>query len=186
MGRLFRAVYPCIDLVAFEPTDDTPMHSRYGVPSLYKALSMNTPKPAAKANSPTKSDPLLETLRSSFAVFRDTLPLAIGIHKAILLRLPEIELSALKTSLRRYTASTRYLKALATNSVRFDLDGNPDGDVTAEQQQQAADLIKERFRKGAERKREETQAKAREAEAKRHEQERQEKLLKLTQKFSRH
>jgi len=37
----------------------------------------------SSSRSPHRPDPLLATLTASFAVFRDVLPLAIGIHKAI-------------------------------------------------------------------------------------------------------
>jgi ProP effector len=57
------------------------------------------------------------------------------------------------------------------------LDGNPAGEITAEQKQQALDTLRERFRKGAE---------LRKAQllAQQQEQQRQEKLLKLAEKFN--
>jgi ProP effector len=118
-------------------------------------------------------NPVLETLIASFPVFRDGQPLAIGIHKAIKARLPDIGEGSLRMALKGYTASTKYLKAIANGKQRFDLDGNTDGDVTAEQRQQALETIKERFRKAAERKKVEQEDK-----------ERQEKLLKLAEKFN--
>ncbi len=132
---------------------------------------MNTATPAP-APAPNR-DAMLATLSASFPVIKDAKPLAIGIHKAIIARMPEINVSELKTALRRHTASTRYLKTLSNANERFDLDGNPAGEVTAEQRKQATDSLKERFRKGAERK------KAEQAEK-----ERQEKLLKLAEKFN--
>jgi ProP effector len=119
------------------------------------------------------SNPVLETLISSFPVFRDGQPLAIGIHKAIKLRLPDLGEGSLRVTLKGYTASTKYLKVIANGKQRFDLDGNPAGEVTAEQRQQALDTIKERFRKAAERKKVELEDK-----------ERQEKLQKLAEKFN--
>jgi ProP effector len=124
------------------------------------------------AVKPHPRNALLETLSSSFPVFRDCLPLAIGIHKAVKERLPDIDRDKLRTAMRIHTASTRYLKSLSNGQARFDLDGQPAGEVTAEQRQQATDELKERFRKGAERKKAEQQEK-----------ERQEKLLKLAEKF---
>jgi ProP effector len=119
------------------------------------------------------SNPILETLSATFPVFRDGQPLAIGIHKAIKARLPDIGEASLRIVLKGYTASTKYLKAIANGKQRFDLDGNPAGDVTAEQRQQALETIKERFRKAAERKKAEQEDK-----------ERQEKLQKLAEKFN--
>jgi ProP effector len=48
----------------------------------------------------------------SFAVFRDTQPLAIVIEAAILLRLPALDRQVLRSALRQHTGSTRYLKML--------------------------------------------------------------------------
>jgi len=127
--------------------------------------------PHTKARHP--SNPVLEILSATFPVFRDGQPLAIGIHKAIKLRLPDIAEGSLRIALKGYTASTKYLKAIANGKQRFDLDGNPAGDVTAEQRQQALETIKERFRKAAERKKAEQEDK-----------ERQEKLQKLAEKFN--
>jgi len=127
-----------------------------------------------KINTPRRpSNPVLETLATSFPVFRDCQPLAIGIHKAIKARLPEISESQLRFALKSYTASTKYLKSLAKCETRFDLDGNPVGAITPEQRLQAETAIKERFRKAAERKQAEQQ-----------EMERQEKLKKLAEKFN--
>jgi ProP effector len=99
--------------------------------------------------------------------------MAIGIHKAIKLRLPDIGEGSLRMALKGYTASTKYLKAIANGKQRFDLDGNPAGEVTTEQRQQALETIKDRFRKAAERKKAEQEDK-----------ERQEKLQKLAEKFN--
>jgi len=131
---------------------------------------MNAPSspPSRRAN------PVLDTLASSFAVFRDGQPLAIGIHKTIRERLPDIGDGALRNALKNYTASTKYLKAVANGRERFDLDGNPAGEITPEQRDQALAALKERFRKAAEQKR-----------ALQAEQERQEKLRKLAEKFGR-
>ena len=124
-----------------------------------------------KASRP--SNPVLETLITTFPVFRNGQPLAIGIHKAIKARLPNIGEGSLRMALKGYTASTKYLKVIANGKQRFDLDGNPAGEVTPEQRQQALETIKERFRKAAERKKDEQEAK-----------ERQEKLQKLAEKFN--
>lgn len=125
----------------------------------------------AKARRPP--NPVQEILSTAFPIFRDCQPLAIGIHKAIKTRLPDIGEGSLRMALKNYTASTKYLKAIANGKQRFDLDGNPAGEVTAEQRQQAMETIKERFRKVAERKKSEQEDK-----------ERQEKLQKLAEKFN--
>lgn len=120
-----------------------------------------------------RADPLLETLKATFPVFRECRPLAIGIHKAILARMPDVKPDAVKAILKAHTGATRYLKAVSLGKERFDLDGQPAGEVTAEHRQQARDILKERFRKHDERRRAEHQ-----------EQERQVKLAQLVRKFA--
>jgi ProP effector len=116
---------------------------------------------------------LLATLSASFKVFRDCLPLAIGIHKVIKERSPEMDPQQLKVAMRMHTASTRYLKVLSQANTRFDLDGAPAGEVTAEQRQQALDTLRDRFRKKAEQHKAEQLAK-----------QQQEKLQQLAAKFN--
>lgn len=113
-------------------------------------------------------------MSASFPAFRNVQPLAIGIHKAIKARLPDIADAELRNALRTHTASTRYLKALANATQRYDLDGNPVGEIDAEQRRQAQETLKERFRKTAERKKAEQEAREREA-----------KLQQLVDKFNR-
>lgn len=117
-------------------------------------------------------NPVLDTLASSFKAFQDCLPLAVGIHKVIKERLPDIDAAQLKTALKMHTGSTRYLKALTHAEKRFDLDGAPAGEITPEQRKQARDTLRERYEKIAERKKAEQEA-----------QQRQENLLKLVEKF---
>ena len=64
----------------------------------------------------------------------DPKPLAIGIHHVIHARHPELDLSGLKRALTLRCAWFRYLKALTQpGAMRYDLDGQPVGEVTAEQ-----------------------------------------------------
>jgi ProP effector len=116
---------------------------------------------------------LLATLSAAFRVFRDCLPLAIGIHKVIKERLPDMDPQQLKVAMRMHTASTRYLKVLSQADTRFDLDGAPAGEVTAEQRQQALDTLRDRFKKQADRHKAEQLAK-----------QQQEKLQQLAAKFN--
>ena len=117
-------------------------------------------------------NPVLDTLASSFKAFQDCLPLAVGIHKVIKQKLPDIDTAQLKTALKMHTGSTRYLKALTHSETRFDLDGMPAGEITPEQRKQARDTLRERYEKIAERKKAEHEA-----------QQRQENLLKLVERF---
>ena len=118
-------------------------------------------------------NPALDRLTASFKAFSENLPLAIGIHKVIKERLPELEPQQLRIALRIHTASTRYLKAVSQSKIRFDLDGAPLGEVTEEQRRQALDMLKERFSKQAERHKAEQLAK-----------QQQEKLQLLVEKFN--
>lgn len=131
-------------------------------------MNTSTPGPSRRP------DPVLATLTSTFAVFRAGLPLAIGIHKAIKERLPNLSDGALRATLKAYTASTKYLKAVANGRQRFDLDGQVAGEIAPEQRELALATLKERFRKAAEQKRAEQAAR-----------ERQEKLQQLAEKFNR-
>lgn len=124
-------------------------------------------------NPPRPKNEVLSSLSAAFPVFRDCLPLAVGIHKTIRARQPEIDQASLRGALRFHTASTRYLKALTQGEVRFDLDGKPDGAVSPEQRQQAMEVLRERFKKIAERKKAEELAR-----------QQQEKLVKLAEKFN--
>lgn len=137
-------------------------------------------KPGAKpASKPVRRNALLERLQAEFAVFRDCLPLAIGIHKQLLERMPDLDKNKVRIAMHSHTASTRYLKALTEGAPRFDLDGQAAGEVTAEQQTVAVQTLRERLKKAAERR------KAEEAEAKRQEEDakRQAKLQQLAEKF---
>lgn len=113
----------------------------------------------ATATKPSRRNPLLESLSADYAVFRDCLPLALGIHKTVKERKPDIEAPALRAAMRIHTASTRYLKALVTGKERFDLDGQIAGEVTEEQREVASAALLDRFKKAAERRKAEEQAK---------------------------
>lgn len=125
------------------------------------------------AQRPRFRNALLEQLMEQYPVFREGKPLAIGIHKALLAVQPELEKNALRKAMLAHTQSTRYLKGIVEGAERFDLAGNPDGNVTAEQQTQAVATLKDRIRKAAERRKAEEDAKRR-----------QEKLTQLAEKFN--
>lgn len=108
-------------------------------------------------------DTTLDLFVTTFPAFRDNLPLAIGVHKIIRERMPELSREQINRALKIHTGSTRYLKVLAKAEQRVDLDGNPAGEITEEQRAQAAGMLKERIRKAAERRKAEEQEKARQA-----------------------
>ena len=90
---------------------------------------------------------LLIELRQRFPAFAQCLPLAIGIDKLLLAEMPEISRKTLRVALNMHTNSSRYLKAMATATVRFDLAGNPAGEVLDEHRARANEMLKERFKK---------------------------------------
>lgn len=132
----------------------------------------------AITEKPIDARALLKDLQVQFDVFRNFSPLAIGIDKQVFAQLPEVSKKALRLAMRSHTISTRYLKEMEKGTVRLNLDGTPAGEVTDENRQHAAELLRERFKKQAE------QRKAAEAEAKA-EQRRVEKLNQLAEKFGR-
>jgi ProP effector len=148
---------------------------------------MNTPNTApgqeavpapAPAASVQAARALIKELQEKFAVFRDCQPLAIGIDKQLLARLPDLDRKVLRTALRFHTHSLRYLKAMEKATVRFDLEGNPADEVTEAHRSHASETIRERFKKDAEQRKAQRQAEE-------NERKRTEKLGQLAAKFSR-
>lgn len=121
---------------------------------------------------------LLKDLQSRFDVFRNYSPLAIGIDKQLFAALPEVSKKSVRLAMRSHTMATRYLREMEKATYRLNLDGSQAGEVTDENRQHAAELLKERFKKQAE------QRKAQEAAAKA-EAVKQKKLLELAEKFGR-
>ncbi|MDS4016477.1 MAG: ProQ/FinO family protein [Candidatus Accumulibacter sp.] len=121
---------------------------------------------------------LLQDLQDKFPVMRDCRPLAIGIDKQLLARLPDVDRKHLRIALGIHTHSLRYLKALEKAQVRLDLEGNPAGEVTPEQRVYAGGLVKERLERQAAQRRAQREA---DALARQH----AEKLGRLVEKFGR-
>jgi len=139
-------------------------------------------QPAAAQGADNQSPrALLKQLQQQFKAFRDCLPLAIGIDKQVLARLPNLNRKTMRAALGIHTGSMRYLRAMEKATVRYDLDGNAGAEVTDTHRQHAKELLQERFKKEAERKKAERELAVRE-EADR---KRQEKLEQLASKFSR-
>lgn len=141
---------------------------------------LTQPEQSPSADAKPRVDPraMLKRLQAQSPAFRDTKPLALRIDSSILERFSDFDRKNLRIALRMYTASTKYLKAVERGEQRFDLDGNPAGEVTAEQRQHAAETLKERFAAVARQAREKREAE--EAERRR-----AEKLKQLVDKFGR-
>ena len=119
---------------------------------------------------------LIKKLQEEFAVFRDYSPLAIGIDRQLLARQPELERKTLRMALGMHTHSLRYLKSMEKATQRLDLDGQSVAEVTEVHRSHAAETLRERFRKEAERKKAQREAEAQEKL-------RNEKLGQLIEKF---
>ena len=132
-----------------------------------------TPAPAASQTPHA----LIKELQAQFAVFRDYLPLAIGIDKQIRERMPQVEKKVLRSALGIHANSFRYLKNMEKATTRFDLEGNSVGEVSEEHRNHARETLRERAKKDAERRKAQREA---EAAAKRT----AEKLSQLAAKFS--
>jgi len=135
------------------------------------------------AGMPAADSPraLLKQLQQQFEAFRNCLPLEIGIDKQLLARMPDLNRKLMRAALGIHTGSMRYLRAMEKATVRYDLDGKPGAEVTDTHRQHAKELLQQRFKKEAERKKAEREAAAQlEADRKR-----QEKLEQLASKFSR-
>lgn len=121
---------------------------------------------------------LLQRLQKEFSAFRDCKPLALKIDASIAARMPDIDRKSLRAAMRMHTASTRYLKAVERAQQRFDLDGQPAGEVTDEQRTHASTTLRERFAAVAKQQKDKREAEAAEKR-------RTEKLQQLMTKFGR-
>jgi ProP effector len=134
----------------------------------------DTSQPATTPGQSARA--LLKSLQTSFPVFSEYAPLAIGIDKQLLARLPDLERKILRMALGMHTNSLRYLKTMEKATHRLDLDGKVGDEVTAEHRKHATEVLRERFRKEAERRKAQREAEALERQ-------RTEKLTLLVEKF---
>ncbi len=139
------------------------------------------PAPAPQAATGQSARSLLKQFQQRFPAFRDCLPLAIGIDKQLLARVPGLDRKTMRAALGIHTGSLRYLRAMEKATVRYDLDGVAGEAVTDLHRTHAKETLQQRFKKEAERKKAERDA----AQAQEADRLRQEKLLQLASKFSR-
>ena len=150
-------------------------------PNTEATIEQNAQPGSAPAAPAPSARALLKQLQQQFPAFRDCLPLAIGIDKQLLARVPNLDRKTMRAALGIHTGSMRYLRAMEKATQRFDLDGVAGAEVTDTHRLHAKEQLQQRFKKEAERKKLEKAAAA-EAEAARL---RQEKLQQLASKFSR-
>ena len=141
-------------------------------------LSMTTPTPVPSPAQAARA--LLKQLQADFTVFRQAKPLAIGIDKQLIAKLPDVNRKTLRIALGIHTNSLRYLKVMEKATERFNLEGVAEGEVSETHRTHAADTLRERLKKEADQRRAERAAQQAE-EARRQS---EEKLSQLAAKFS--
>jgi ProP effector len=72
---------------------------------------------------------------------RYPVPLSIGVHQEIRARYPDEARHVIAGAMRIYTSGIAYQKALAGGGARVGLDGQPNGEVTAEQAELARQTV---------------------------------------------
>jgi ProP effector len=139
---------------------------------------MNTPTtvPDTAVDPGQNARVLLKSLQEKYSVFRNYSPLAIGIDKQLFLRQPNLDRKSLRIALGMHTNSSRYLKTMEKATHRLDLEGNIGDEVTETHRKYAAEVLRERFRKDAERR-------MAQREAEEFERQRTVKLNQLVEKF---
>ncbi|MBM7454706.1 ProP effector [Oceanisphaera litoralis] len=89
---------------------------------------------------------LAECFPQCFVATGEAKPLKIGIFQDLAARLaedPKVSKTLLRTALRQYTSSWRYLHGLKAGQIRVDLDGEPCGELTQEHVDHAKGALKE-------------------------------------------
>lgn len=125
------------------------------------------PKPTGKADTGKKKPPRKPAPRkpvispselkarelndrlNGFPVWRDFLPLAIGIDKDVFRlvneeHFPGASKRVVRLTLAMHANHGRYLQAVVQGGARYHLDGSEEGDITAYQQQHAAEILAKR------------------------------------------
>ncbi|RUO44459.1 RNA chaperone ProQ [Aliidiomarina taiwanensis] len=112
---------------------------------------------------------LAELFPACFTTSGDALPLKIGIFEDLAKRLEndeKVSKTRLRTALRQYTNSWRYLRSVKAGAVRVDLDGAEAGVIEAEHEAHAQETLAASQAKVQEAKKAQREANKKEAEAK--------------------
>ena len=106
---------------------------------------------------------LAETYPKCFSIVGDAKPIKIGIFQDLAARLSEeskVSKTLLRSSLRHYTNSWRYLHSVKEGAFRVDLEGNNDAPIEKEHADHAKVQLEESKAKVAERRKEQSAKKA--------------------------
>ncbi|WP_280154673.1 ProQ/FinO family protein [Piscinibacter sp. XHJ-5] len=108
--------------------------------------SSSPPSPEPATDAPASADCAAQLKERFPALFEGPVkPLKLRIQVDIQQRAPNVfTRQALSAFFRRYTGSTGYLIAMTKSPHRFDLDGNPSGEVSEEHRQAAAEELARR------------------------------------------
>ena len=80
-----------------------------------------------------------KSLGKKYRVMGKNLPLMIGVTEDLVRRHPEIEMSIMASVLRTHFGSPYYRRAVSEGGPRYDLDGNPCGEVSEDARTDAAE-----------------------------------------------
>jgi ProP effector len=140
--------------------------------------------PTFSDSTENQAKELLAWLRAHIPVFKEALPLALRIDKAILALYPEIPRAILLRALRIHVHWTPYLKNTKTGTQRVDLYGNPAGALTEAHRAHASEVLLQREEKHKEDRKKKQEAERKMRQERQNEQRKQEKLTKLVEQFS--
>lgn len=110
-------------------------------------------KAAVQSMSKKKQTEMIAgNLYTSYPVFKQFKPLAIGIHEALAAALPQYDTQLIGRVLSNHCRKPRYLKSVARGGKRFALDGKPAGVVSDDEKAAAlkqCETLEERARLAA-------------------------------------
>ena len=84
----------------------------------------------AQASRSAKAHALYELIMERYTVFRHFKPLAIGMREAVLADMPDVDQQALRDVFMRHCDRPRYVESIARGGNRFNLQGEPVGEVS--------------------------------------------------------
>ncbi len=131
------------------PAEELPAAGEAAPDVIAEAPAAALAEPATPAPKPAELSPAAcaQQLKQRFpALFSGApKPIKLRVQIDIQARAPGVfTKNALSAFFRRYTGSTSYLMAVANGKQRFDLDGQPQGDISDEHRQIAADELTRR------------------------------------------
>ncbi|MCD4499599.1 ProQ/FINO family protein [Chromobacterium vaccinii] len=84
-----------------------------------------------------QTEMIADHIYGKFDVFRQFRPLALGIHESLIAALSQFDSALISRVVANHCRKPRYLKSLARGGKRFDLNGKPQGEVSAEEKRAA-------------------------------------------------